>query len=82
MEDKTSKTNETQKDETKVESPRQSSQERIVDVIVASIERAKTNGGTLLNATQKTRPAIYDSKMQQSPFNNLLIAMHSDQNDQ
>lgn len=81
MEDKTSKTNETQKDETKVESPRQSSQERIVDVIVASIERAKTNGGTLLNATQKTRPAIYDSKMQQSPFNNLLIAMHSDQND-
>lgn len=81
MEDKTSKTNETQKDETKVESPRQSSQERIVDVIVASIERAKTNGGTLLNATQKTKPGIYDSKMQQSPFNNLLIAMHSDQND-
>lgn len=81
MEDKTSKTNETQKDETKVESPRQSSQERIAEIITAGLERAKTNGGTLLNATQKTKPGIYDSKMQQSPFNNLLIAMHSDLND-
>lgn len=81
MEDKTSKTNETQKDETKVESPRQSSQERIVDLVSASFERAKTNGGILLNATQKMKPGIYDSKVLQSPFNNLLIAMHSDQND-
>lgn len=80
-EDKTSKTNETQQEEKKVESPKQTSQERIAAIIAASLERAKTNGGILLNATQKMKPAIYDSKMQQAPFNNALIAMFSDQND-
>lgn len=80
MEDKTSK-NESQQEEKKVESPRQTSQERIADIITASIERAKTNGGILLNATQKMKPGIYDSKMQQAPFNKALIAMFSDQND-
>lgn len=80
MEDKTSK-NESQQEEKKVESPRLTSQERIAEIIAASLERAKNNGGILLNATMKMKPGIYDSKMQQSPFNNALIAMFSDQND-
>lgn len=80
MGDKTSKTNETPTEETKAESPRLTPQERIAELISATIERAKSNGGILLNATQKLKPGIYDSKMQQPPFNNLLIAMHSDHN--
>lgn len=76
MENKTPET-----DNKSVETPRQTSQERIADLITARLEAAKTNGGFLINADQKTKPGIYNSALQQSAFSKALIAMHSDNND-
>lgn len=77
MKDKTTENGETQK----IETPRQTYQERLAEIIAASLERAKTNGGILLNAEQKAKPGIHESAFQQSHFNNAMIAMHSDLNE-
>lgn len=52
--------------------------ERQAEVLVAALERANKNGGTLLNAWQKTMPQFYDKTLRITPVNALIMAMHSD----
>ena len=52
--------------------------ERQAEVLVATIERANKNGGTLLNAWQKAMPQFYDKTLRITPVNALIMAMHSD----
>jgi len=56
--------------------------ERQADIIVSAFERAKENGGILLNENQKTQPSFYQNgvKVSVSPFNSVILAMHSDEN--
>lgn len=52
--------------------------ERQAEVLVAALERANKNGGTLLNAGQKAMPQFYDKTLLITPVNALIMAMHSD----
>lgn len=52
--------------------------ERQAEVLVAALERANKNGGTLLNAWQKVMPQFYDKTLRITPVNALIMAMHSD----
>ena len=52
--------------------------ERQAEVLVATLERANKNGGTLLNAGQKAMPQCYDKTLRITPVNALVMAMHSD----
>lgn len=52
--------------------------ERQAEVLVATLERANKNGGTLLNAWQKAMPQFYDKTLRITPVNALIMAMHSD----
>ena len=52
--------------------------ERQAEVLVAALERANKNGGTLLNAWQKAMPQFYDKTIRITPVNALIMAMHSD----
>lgn len=52
--------------------------ERQAEVLVATLERANKNGGTLLNAGQKVMPQFYDKTLRITPVNALVMAMHSD----
>lgn len=52
--------------------------ERQAKVLVAALERANKNGGTLLNAGQKAMPQFYDKTLRITPVNALIMAMHSD----
>lgn len=52
--------------------------ERQAEVLVAVLERANKNGGTLLNAGQKAMPQFYDKTLRITPVNALIMAMHSD----
>lgn len=52
--------------------------ERQAEVLVAALERASKNGGTLLNAWQKAKPQFYDKTLRITPVNALIMAMHSD----
>lgn len=52
--------------------------ERQAEVLVAALERANKNGGTLLNAGQKVMPQFYDKTLRITPVNALIMAMHSD----
>lgn len=52
--------------------------ERQAEVLVAALERANKNGGSLLNAGQKAMPQFYDKTLRITPVNALIMAMHSD----
>lgn len=52
--------------------------ERQAEVLVAALERANKNRGTLLNAGQKAMPQFYDKTLRITPVNALVMAMHSD----
>ena len=52
--------------------------ERQAEVLVATLERANKNGGTLLNAGQKAMPQFYDKTLRITPVSALVMAMHSD----
>jgi antirestriction protein ArdC len=52
--------------------------ERQAKVLVAALERANKNGGTLLNAWQKAMPQFYDKTLRITPVNALIMTMHSD----
>lgn len=52
--------------------------ERQAEVLVAALERANKNGGTLLNAWQKALPQFYEKTLRITPVNALIMAMHSD----
>ena len=53
--------------------------ERQTEILVAALERARENGGVLLNAARKPAPSFYDKSLRLSPGNALMMAMHSDQ---
>lgn len=57
---------------------KKTSAERQAEVLVATLERANKNGGTLLNAGQKAMPQFYDKTLRITPVNALVMAMHSD----
>lgn len=86
MQDKTSK-NESQQtveeqtkpaDQEKV--PVKSMAERRADIIIAGLENAKANGGEFLNTEMKLAPRFYPKGLTMSPFNQVIMALHSDQN--
>lgn len=52
--------------------------ERQAEVLVAALERANKNGGTLLNAGQKAMPQFYDKTLRITLVSALVMAMHSD----
>lgn len=52
--------------------------ERQAEVLVAALEKANKNGGSLLNAGQKAMPQFYDKTLRITPVNALIMAMHSD----
>ena len=52
--------------------------ERQTEILVAALERARENGGVLLNAACKPAPSFYDKSLRLSPGNTLVMAMHSD----
>ena len=52
--------------------------ERQTEVLVAALEKANKNGGTLLNAWQKAMPQFYDKTLRITPVNALIMVMHSD----
>ena len=52
--------------------------ERQTEILVAALERASQNGGTLLNAMQKAMPQFYDKPLRITSVNALVMAMHSD----
>lgn len=52
--------------------------ERQAEVLVAALERANKNGGSLLNAGQKAMPQFYDKTLRITPVNALIMGMHSD----
>lgn len=52
--------------------------ERQAEVLVAALERANKNGGTLLNAGQKAMSQFYDKTLRITPVNAIIMAMHSD----
>lgn len=52
--------------------------ERQTEILVAALERARENGGVLLNAARKPAPSFYDKSLRLSPGNSLVMAMHSD----
>lgn len=57
---------------------KKTSAERQAEVLVAALERANKNGGTLLNAGQKAMPQFYDKTLRITPVSALVMAMHSD----
>ena len=52
--------------------------ERQTEILAAALEKAQTNGGVLLNASQKSYPRLFDKGMIVSPANALIMAIHSD----
>ena len=49
-------------------------------LIINALEQAKQNGGVWLNPSGKTAPRFYPRGVTVSPFNALIMALHSDQN--
>lgn len=58
---------------------KKSGAERQTEILVAALERAKENGGVLLNALGKPAPSFYNKSLRLTPGNALMMAMHSDQ---
>lgn len=56
----------------------QQAAQRQVDLLTQALEKAKTNGGILLNAEGKTAAQFYPKGTSVSPFNSLTLALHSD----
>lgn len=54
--------------------------ERQAELLSTALEKAKENGGIWLNLTGKKAPSIYQKTVHISPFNALILGLHSDQN--
>ena len=54
--------------------------ERQTALFEQAFEKAKQNGGVWLNADGKKAPAFYQKGVQISPFNAIVLGLHSDQN--
>ncbi len=51
-----------------------------INLLTSALERAKANGGVLLNGTGKIRPQLYLKGTTVTSFNSLTLALHSDEN--
>jgi antirestriction protein ArdC len=54
--------------------------QRQVDLLTNAFEMAKENGGVWLNKDSKQAPKFYQKGMAISPFNAIILGLHSDQN--
>ena len=54
--------------------------QRQVDLLTNAFEMAKENGGVWLNKDSKQAPKFYQKGMAISPFNAIILGVHSDQN--
>ena len=54
--------------------------ERQVELLSNAFDRAKENGGVWLNADAKKAPQFYQKGVVISPFNAIILGLHSDQN--
>ena len=54
--------------------------ERQVELLINALKSARQNGGVWLNPSSKTAPQFYPKGATVSPFNSLILALHSDQN--
>jgi len=52
--------------------------ERQINLLVDALEKAKTNGGVWLNPEGHPRPKMYPNGVNVSPFNALVMALHTD----
>jgi len=52
--------------------------ERQINLLVDALEKAKTNGGVWLNPEGHPRPKMYPNGVNVSPFNALIMALHTD----
>ena len=54
--------------------------DRLTTLFEQAFERASRNGGIWLNQEGKKSPAFYQKGVQISPFNAVILGLHSDQN--
>lgn len=52
--------------------------QRQVELLCAALEKAKSNGGILLNERGKLEPSLYPKGTDVSAFNAIMLALHSD----
>lgn len=55
--------------------------QRQVDLLMNAFDKAQENGGVWLNKDSKAAPKFYQKGLAISPFNALILGLHSDQND-
>lgn len=53
---------------------------RQVELLAGALEQARQNDGVWMNASGKVHPRFYPQGVTISPFNALILALHSDQN--
>ena len=58
----------------------QNAEQRQKELLAEALERARTDGGRLLNMTGKSAPRLYPGETTISVFNALILALHSDRN--
>ena len=58
----------------------QNAAQRQRELLAEALEKARTEGGRLLNTNGKTAPRLYPGDVAVSPFNALVLALHSDRN--
>lgn len=51
---------------------------RQINLLVEALDKAKTNGGVWLNPAGHPRPKMYPNGVNVSPFNALIMALHTD----
>ena len=54
--------------------------ERQVELLSSALDKAVENGGVWLNSKGKTAPQFYKKNVTISPFNAIVLGLHSDQN--
>ena len=51
---------------------------RQVELLTEALEKARSNDGQFLNQSGKRAPELYPKGVTVSPFNSLILALHSD----
>ena len=73
-------TNQRHKDMTEKSQAEQNAAQRQKELLTEALDRARQEGGVLLNASGKTAPTLYPKGTSVSAFNSLILALHSDRN--
>jgi antirestriction protein ArdC len=58
----------------------QNAAQRQKELLAEALEKARANGGAFLNAEGKTAPRLYPGGNAVSPFNSLILSLHSERN--